>query len=163
MDATTGKETGHLAGDENFIESLDFVADGRMLVSMSFNGSVKVWEVATGKELNRIPYSQAALSADGKLLVTCSEEKAFTPSSDVVPPRAKTTDTFLRVWEIATGKEIRKWRSARNDYSPLAFSPDSKIVYSWNNDKKVRLWEVATGKELRHFEGKALRANSPPD
>jgi WD40 repeat protein len=64
----------------------------------------------------------------------------------------------LRVWEVATGKEVLRLRPPRfGGYSPsmapLAFSPDGKAIALGCSEKTVRVWEVTTGKELNHFGG----------
>lgn len=55
----------------------------------------------------------------------------------------------IRVWDLATGRELRKFPS----YGSVAISPDGKTVLSGIEDATLRLWEVATGREIRKFEG----------
>jgi WD40 repeat protein len=64
----------------------------------------------------------------------------------------------LRVWEVATGKEVLRlrpppFRAYGPSMAPLAFSPDGRAIALGCSDKAVRVWEVATGKELHHFGG----------
>src|SRR5262249_16662667 len=53
------------------------------------------------------------------------------------------TDRALRLWDTATGEE----RPAIKATSPVAFSPDGKLLATGGPDKTVRLWDTATWKE----------------
>src|SRR5262249_47519165 len=66
-----------------------FSADGSRVVTASLDGTARVWEAATGKELARLVHNDrvwtAAFSVDGARIVTASDDKT------------------ARVWEAATG------------------------------------------------------------
>ena len=57
-----------------------------------------------------------------------------------------------RLWDSATGKEIRRLEG-NSQASIIAFSPDGRTVLTGSHDLTARLWEVATGKEIRRLEG----------
>jgi WD40 repeat protein len=103
------------------------------VVSGSDDGTARVWEAATGKEVARMTYDDwvwvVAFSPDGKYVASGS------------------TDNTARVWEVATGKEVA--RMTHDSSVPhLAFSPDGKYVISGSYDRTARVWEAATGKEV---------------
>jgi WD40 repeat protein len=62
---------------------------------------------------------------------------------------------FAQLWEVATGKELRRFSISHDVYqsiSALAFSPDGTTLASASRrDARLRLWETATGKELKSF------------
>jgi WD40 repeat protein len=64
-------------------------------------------------------------------------------------------DGTIRVWDIKTGKELRKVEGQKGDINDLAMSPDGKFVYSapGGGDSIVRGWDVATAKEVVAFNG----------
>ncbi len=80
-------------------------------------------------------------------------------------------DRTLRLWDLADGKEVRKFEGHQGWVYAAEFSPDGKHVLSSgagddSKDFTVRLWDVATGKEVRRFEGHTdyvLRATFSPD
>ncbi len=114
---------------------------------------------ATGKELCRItlpvPWPPAppmvtirgcpfggfglglALSPDGKLV-----------ASPVTPWLGEQTPTTLRLWETASGKEIRRIAlTPEHGFDNFTFASDGRMLAVENWDRTVTLWEVASGKE----------------
>jgi WD40 repeat protein len=76
-----------------------------------------------------------AFAPDGKTLATCGN------------------DSLVRLWDPATGKEIRRFEGHKGNLEGLAFSPDGKTLLSGGNDGTARLWDLATGKEVRQMAG----------
>jgi WD40 repeat protein/serine/threonine protein kinase len=134
---------------------------------------VKVWDVATGKELLSLPvyvdtkyytpYSgMLAFSQDGKRL-------AFSEKGIGSPFNPKGPEVKLLVWDLTTGKELLSLKGPF--VSLMALSPDggrvAASVESWpGRDQKepVLVWDVATGKELALLEdGGAYALTFSPD
>src|SRR4051812_15788716 len=79
------------AGHPQMVAHLTFSPDGKLLAASCGDGTVKVWDVAAGRERFTFKHSQwafeAAFAPDGKWLATCS------------------TDGTVRLWDLDTGKE----------------------------------------------------------
>jgi WD40 repeat protein len=75
-----------------------------------------------------------AISRDGKTLATGS------------------WDGTVRLWEVATGKEVRRL-AFPGAAGSLAFSPDGKTLAAGNLAGPVRLWDLATGEETARLVG----------
>jgi len=82
------------------------------------------------------PFLAVAFSPDGKLLASGGYENT------------------ICLWDVATGKEVRKWKGPESNVACLVFSPDGKLLASGNSqDPTVHLWEVASGKHVVDLEG----------
>ena len=129
-------------GHSFWIASVAFSPDGRYALSGSWDGTMKFWEIATGKEIRTFkgaPGSAVyaiAFSPDGRYALSGSGE--------------------LTLWEIATGKEIKTFLRNSSTIASVAFSPDGRYLLSGLGvmEPSIKLWEVATGKEIRTFESK---------
>jgi hypothetical protein len=156
-----------------------FTPDSKRLVSGGFDGTVRVWDLATNKELRHLPARGCvfglALSADGRTVgaadsqgVTLWELDTGKELSKFAPPGARALavalspdgrlvavghQRWVSLYEAATGKELRTLEGHGGELSSLAFSPDSRLLYSAGYDHTARVWEVFTGLEARKLEG----------
>jgi WD40 repeat protein len=129
--------------------SIAFSADSKILLAGTWDGSIRLWDVATGKELRQYPghkgwVRSVAFSPDGKTFASGGKDK------------------IIRLWETATGKELRRFEGHQHWVQNLAFSPDGKLLASRGGT--LRLWDVATGREVRRINpcfGMASLAFSP--
>jgi WD40 repeat protein len=118
---------------EGYVGVVAFSPDGRWATSGSGDGTVRVWEVATGREVAQMAHKEPALAV------------AFSPDGRWVTSGSR--DSTVRVWEAATGREVA--RMAHEDVvNVVAFSPDGQWVASGSDDGTVRVWEAATGREV---------------
>ena len=62
-------------------------------------------------------------------------------------------DHTVRLWDAATGQELKTLSGHTDSVSALAYSPDGKVIASGSGDNTVRLWDAATGQELKTLSG----------
>jgi dipeptidyl aminopeptidase/acylaminoacyl peptidase len=72
---------------------------------------------------------------------------AFSPDGKTLV--ASAWDRSLRLWDPATGKELRTFENPSGYARLLAFAPDGRTFASGGNDAVIFLWETATGKVRR--------------
>lgn len=127
---------GHASG----VMAVAFSPDGKTLASAGVDSAIKIWDVATGRELTTLVghdgwvYS-LSFSPDGKVLASGGSDK------------------MIKIWDLAKGCELRTLNGHGNFVYSVAFSPDGKILASGSQDKYIKLWDVATGKELQTLKG----------
>jgi WD40 repeat protein len=71
---------------------------------------------------------------------------AFSPDGTRLASAGK--DRTVRLWDAATGREIRTLTGHAKSVLSVAFSPDGKLLASGGQDFTLRLWDAATGKEV---------------
>jgi RNA polymerase sigma factor (sigma-70 family) len=162
-DARTGKELRDLnLRDERPFTALAFSPDSKQLALQDGRRVIRLHEAATGKELRRFgkpasedesstaPPAGVAFTAAGKLLVSVGVRP------DDSPPRPDGTRYFVRIWDVATGKELR-----RIDVEPegdhfsvkrsLVLTPDGKAIAWTHANGTATLHELSTGKVLCNY------------
>jgi WD40 repeat protein len=117
-------------------------ADGKRIVSSGRNDGLRVWDLATGKQVRHFAEGVAewpglALTKDGKR-VLCSS-----------------SDLTVRLWDVDKGNELQRFVGHTDATWAAGLSPDGTQAVTGATDRTVRVWDVVTGKELRRFRGVA--------
>ncbi|RKZ92535.1 MAG: hypothetical protein DRR19_03960 [Candidatus Parabeggiatoa sp. nov. 1] len=139
-------------GHSDWVNSVAFSSDGRILASGGEDRTIKLWQVSTGKKLRTLkkgwlqkgheaPVRTVAFSPNGSLLASGSD------------------DNTIKLWDLTTGKVRYTLQGGGIGVRVVAFSPDGHTLVS--ESENVKLWEVSTGKELRAFNGSNAVAFSP--
>jgi WD40 repeat protein len=149
-DFESGKELRLFEGHPQTVWDVAFSPDGKEALSGCSDGIARLWDVASGKELLTLETHKGgrawtvAFTPDGRRAVTgggnAFENKGMTEAS-------------LRLWDLTTGKEIRKFQGHTKDVRSVAISPDGNQLISGSFDGTMRLWDLHTGKEIRRFDG----------
>ena len=115
----------------NIVNSLMFSPDGTKLVSGG--APVKLWDVATKRNIVNINGRNAVFSSDGNML-------AYGLGNDV------------KLWDVATRNDIGTLEGHTGEVLSLAFSRDGTILASGAYDGSIKLWDVATRNNIGTFE-----------
>ena len=121
--------------------------DGKYVFTSSLDGSARLWDTATGKEIRQFfgqnsPIAFAAYSPDGRYVA------AGGPANSALA----TLENEIWVWNAATGEQVQLITGAQGVLA-LAFSPDSKYVLSGGGGRVVQMWDVASGQLYKTFSG----------
>jgi WD40 repeat protein len=152
----TGKEVHSLRAADSGSRGLVFTPDGKTLIVRGNNLRVRLWDTTTGKEVRQL--------GDPATTNTFGVVNAFIAGVLNIPPETRlialspdgtrvvsASGNTVRLWEVATGKELPLTGGHRRAPTSVALSPDGKTTVSWGTDFVVRRWETATGKQLSAF------------
>lgn len=140
---------------ETWPTCLRFSADDRYLASADHSGTIRFWDVATGRLLREMPQgtgSQVAFSPDGKTMAIGgyyhqavvlwdlennettgqlkTNARALCFSSDGKFLATAGEDHIVRLWDIDTGKVTREMKGHQSELYAIAFSPDDRLLAS---------------------------------
>lgn len=155
-----------------------FSPDSRLLAFTGDRGTIKLWEVATGKPVASYPAHDGAVfglafSPDGKRLALGCGEKVVKVVDALTGANAETfpghegsvwsvafspdgsrlasggSDRIARVWDLRSGRETLALRGHTNSVCAVAFSLDGARLATGGFDSVIRVWDATTGRELR--------------
>jgi WD40 repeat protein len=138
-------EVRRLEGHRDPVGCVAFSPNGHLALTASNDATVRVWEVATGKQVrlfqgHRLGVLAAVFSPDGKRILSGG------------------VDGIILLWEVATGAKTREYRHG-SWITALAFYPKGERFLSAGAifpgpppNRQVRLWETATGTEFGGFD-----------
>jgi WD40 repeat protein len=158
-----------------------FSPEGNLVVSGHEDGTIKLWDVKSGKLL-RIMKGRSSdvrsvvFSPDGKLIASGNNDESgrvelwsvesgklvrqFGGDSDYVRSLAFSPDgrmvvsghiSGVNLWDAKTGKLIREFEEGFSEDDQVDFSPDGKLVVSGGENQNILLWDVKTGKLFWHI------------
>jgi len=159
-DIATGKEIQRFEGHTERINGVAFTKDGRSAITVSDDATIRLWNVTDGKEIRRFAnqagaVSSVSISPDGRYILTGDGEL---PDGSDSSRRLYTA----RLWEVETGKEVKRFAGHDKGIGSVAFSNDGQIVITSDRspyipglDRNyiVRLWDVSSGRKLQTFTG----------
>jgi serine/threonine protein kinase/WD40 repeat protein len=141
-----GKQLMVLEGHQNDVMEIAFSHGGDLLASRGWDGTTRLWDPIGGKQLVSIPGHFIRFSPDDRQL-------------------AYAQDAEIGLWEVATGRECRTFRTgAEEGKGPcsVAISPQGRLMASTSDDG-ARLWDLDTGLELARLPvGKSRTALFDP-
>jgi uncharacterized protein with WD repeat len=130
-----------LDGHKDHVYSVACNPKGTLLASASADNTATVRDLKTDKILFTVehkgPVYAVAFSPDGTLLATSGGDK------------------LVKLWDTATGKEVRSLAGHKGPVHSLAFAPDGKTLLSCSGEPtpEGRLWSVRDGALQSELKG----------
>jgi serine/threonine protein kinase len=138
-DLPTGREIRKFVGHSDSVLSVAMSPDGSWFASGSSDNTIRLWETDNGAELCRLMghtnwVNALAISASGSRLLSGSGGEFLNGKFH------DGHDTTLRLWDVATGYELRRLTGHQASVTSIALSASAGIAISGSLDKTVRVW-----------------------
>ncbi len=150
LSAQEPKLLSTFVGHSDEVRAVAISPDGKTLASGGADNTIRLWDVATGKEQAALPTVMPKIA---EFLV---DSLAFSPDGKTLA--SGTGGNKVDLWDVSTRKCTNLLNEESQFASPLVvFSPDGKAFASGGRCiREIRLWDVATGKLGATLEGHDL-------
>ena len=124
-----------LRGPSEQVIGVSFSPDGTRLAAASLDGTAKLWDAASGKDVLTLRGHKGgtlsvAFSPDGKRLVTTG------------------ADDTAKVWDVESGRELLTVRSPSTFFCSATFSPDGGRLATITEQDGAAIWDAQSGKPV---------------
>jgi WD40 repeat protein len=153
-DVESGKETRSLAlkRPPGIFTALAFAPGGKVLAFKTTNSpAVQLLNVETGAELRALgdePAPAGAFFGGNVGFGSFARSQVFAFSPDGKTLAEAHAGNTLRLWDVATGKELHHASGHQMGVIRLAVSADGKVISSLGQDGVVLRWDLSSGREL---------------
>jgi WD40 repeat protein len=140
-DLAQGRLLRTLEGHEETVSAVDSSPDGTQVVSASWDGTLRLWDLRRDvDEVHILVGHQAQVAAvryaaDGQVVASAG------------------WDGRVRIWETASGEPVTALEGHEGNVTAVAFHPTSRSVASGAEDGSVRLWDPRSRRVMRSLEG----------
>lgn len=137
-------------GHKGWVGEVGILEDGETLLSASSDGTVRFWDVQSGRQLKTFKAYPRGLGGflasigDGEVTAAafCFEKQFFALGYP---------NGTIRLKDARTGRVTKTINGHKGHVAQLTISPDAQTLVSDITGDKTRLWDIATGKSLQTF------------
>ena len=157
-DPATGQQLRALTGHTGGVSTVTIAPDGTWLATTAdYDQTVRIWDPTVGEPgiivvTGRI--NTVAFAPDGTWLATATATADADADADA-------DDQTVRIWDPATGRQLRALTGHAGGVSAVAIAPDgSWLATAGGYDQTVWIWDPATGRQLRALTGHTGRVGA---
>ena len=146
VNMATGEDSTLLPFEAGPIWVLAFSPTGNLLASGNEDTTIQIWDYTTGEKLTTLKghkgnQDDLIFSPDGGLLASLGSGVFFSRSGGQVTASWVDGDSFVRFWNVETGKQIGTIESDAN-ITCMSFARDWSIIATGNVTGVVQIWQI---------------------
>jgi WD40 repeat protein len=116
-----------LKGHSSWVNSVAFSPNGQTLASASYDKTIKLWQLGTGKPCNIVTWQHSYVGF-----------VVFSPDDQALASRG---DNTIKLWQPGSGKLLCSLNGHSDWVNAIAFSQRGNILASCSRDMTIKIWQ----------------------
>jgi RNA polymerase sigma factor (sigma-70 family) len=162
-DVPSAKELHRFIWDGNRVDWFAISPEGTLVMAGGWSATgllqVRVWDLATGKQLSRLATRLTAAMREEKAQqwdsswdsIHPTAGASFSPDGRLIAIATGARDA-ISVWEVSSGTKRTQLKGHTRRVTCAAFSNNGRFVASAGWDHVLRFWDALTGREIQHLD-----------
>ncbi|GAA5987995.1 hypothetical protein JCM5350_007854 [Sporobolomyces pararoseus] len=139
---------GSQIGDTRALSAVRFSPDSKLLLTGSWTGQAKVWDVPSCKEVKTLKGHSERIGG-----VAWHPDATLTQSTKSVNFATSGADNLIKLWNLDSDQSVSTLKGHEGRVCRINFHPSGRYLGSASYDSTWRLWDVETCTELLLQEG----------
>lgn len=144
--AKTGKPRRSFKGHESTVSAVNFLGEGKRLLSTSWDCTTRLWQPGDEKEYPILKHN--------------AHVKALAVNSEFTKGAAGGRDGEVKIFSTRNLKCIRNLQAHQTDVSGLAFTNDGSRLVTASWDGECKLWDLSSYELIRNLTRQKERIRS---
>ncbi len=132
-----------LSGHSESVQAIAITPNGETLVSGSYDNTVKLWNLKTGKLIKTLEGHKEAVTS-----------VAITPDGQILA--SGSNDNTVKVWDSKSGELLRTLDTNKAAVTSIIINPDGENLISANTNKTIKFWNLKTGELQRTLKAETV-------
>jgi len=137
-----------LTAHTDILSSLAFSPNGQQLASTGNDGTLIIWDLATGRIQTKVQVTECvvnsvAFSNSGKYVITTAGDYVF----------SKKKDHTAKVWDAESGRLLHTLDGHEASVFYALYSPHDKYIVTASEDNTIKIWDASTYSLVHTFYG----------
>jgi WD40 repeat protein len=137
-----------LKGHAGAVTAVTVRADGQQLASAGADGTIRLWDVATGTQIG-----PSLTGHNGRVTAV-----VFNPRGTRLASAG--ADRMVCLWDVESTERLRTFAGHAGWVYSVAFSPDGRWLASASADTTIKVWDAHDGQQLQTLNGHTKQATT---
>jgi WD40 repeat protein len=133
-------------GHSGIITQVAYSPDGKLALSASWDKTIKLWEITTGRLIRTFEGHDGHVNAI-----------SFSPDGNNIFSGGD--DKVIFCWDIFTGNILKKYEGSESEITSISVSPDGKLLASSEGDL-IKIWNTVNAKIMTDLTGHSSTVNA---
>ncbi|MDJ0618656.1 MAG: NB-ARC domain-containing protein [Calothrix sp. MO_192.B10] len=139
-----------LQGHSDWIQSVVFTPNNKILASASFDTTIKLWDVFSGRCFQTLQGHHAAVMS---VIFIPLDSQSLDRTEEQYLLASCSFDGTIKLWNISTGVCLKTLYGHTKEVYCISFNVKENLLASGSVDETIKIWNLSTGECIKTLLG----------